>query len=164
MYEDIYLDALQRLFLHICEHIEEFDPDRGSVLAWANFLLHRRFFIDASREYTRAVPSGTNPVSVTRLSLDALSYYQPTNDDRQGSIAIYQEMRDLLTDDPQGVFRQAHIMNRPDATFQRIALRRLDGFSWHEISMELRVPVPTLSSFYQRTLNQLGSVLRGYLS
>ena len=75
-----------------------------------------------------------------------------------------QEVRELLISDPKGVFCKTHVVNRPEANFQRIALQRLDGFSWQEISGQLGVSIPTLSSFYQRALDKLGPILREYLT
>jgi hypothetical protein len=44
LYEDIYAEALQRLFSFICERIDDYNPQKGEVLQWVNFLLSQRFF------------------------------------------------------------------------------------------------------------------------
>ena len=163
-YDDIYTEALQRLFLHICEHIDQFDPTRGSVLSWANFLLRHRFFVEASRDYYPTVPRGVDPKSIARLSVDDLDRHQLTDEGPWRVAVMCRDIRDFLVSDPQGMFRETHVQNRPDANFRRIALQRLDGFSWQEISTELEVSIPTLSSFYQRALDKLGPMLREYLS
>ena len=163
-YDEVYLDALQRLFLYLCEHIEDFDPSRGTVLEWANFLLSRRFFVAASREYLPVMPTGVDPKSIVRLSIDDLEQHPRLNSHGQGRTMKGQEVRDLLMNDPKGVFGKTHVVNHPEANFQRIALQRLDGFSWQEISMQLDVSIPTLSSFYQRALDKLGPILREYLA
>ena len=163
-YDEVYLEALQRLFLYLCEHIEDFDPSRGTVLDWANFLLSRRFFVAASREYLPVMPAGVDPKSVVRLSIDDLEQHPRFNSHNQGKTMKGQEVRELLINDPKGVFGKTHIVNHPEANFQRIALQRLDGFSWQEISGQLGVSIPTLSSFYQRALDKLGPILREYLA
>lgn len=163
-YDEVYLEALQRLFLHLCERIEDFDPSRGTVLEWANFLLSRRFFISASREYLPVMPDGIDPKSIVRLSINDLDQDQRFSHYNQGNTIKGQEVRELLSSDPKGLFCKTHIVNRPEANFQRIALQRLDGFSWQEISAQLGVSVPTLSSFYQRALDKLGPILREYLA
>ena len=43
-YEDIYDEAVQELLLYICQNVEKYDPERGSVMALVNVLLDRRFF------------------------------------------------------------------------------------------------------------------------
>lgn len=45
IYEDIYNEALQELFLYICQNIDKYDSERSSVIRWVNFLLERRFFL-----------------------------------------------------------------------------------------------------------------------
>jgi hypothetical protein len=47
LYQDIYNEVIQKLFLYICENIDRYDPERGTVMAWVNVLLERRFFKDA---------------------------------------------------------------------------------------------------------------------
>ncbi|MEM9215885.1 MAG: sigma-70 family RNA polymerase sigma factor [Cyanobacteria bacterium P01_F01_bin.150] len=163
-YDEVYLEALQRLFLHLCERIEDFDSNKGTVLEWVNFLLSRRFFIAASREYLPVMPDGVDPKSVVRLSINDLDQFQQFKHHSQGNTMKGQEVRELLNSDPTGVFSKTHIVNHPEASFQRIALQRLDGFSWHEISGQLDVSIPTLSSFYQRALDKLGPMLRDYLT
>ncbi|MEM8810556.1 MAG: sigma-70 family RNA polymerase sigma factor, partial [Cyanobacteria bacterium P01_G01_bin.38] len=63
-----------------------------------------------------------------------------------------------------GVFRRTHILQKPEANFQYIALRFLGGYSWKEISADLDVKVVTLSSFYQRCLVKFAPVLKEYVS
>ncbi|WP_407882971.1 sigma-70 family RNA polymerase sigma factor, partial [Scytonema sp. NUACC26] len=50
VYEDIYNEARQELFFYICQNIDKYEPERGSVMAWVNVLLDRRFFKDAIRK------------------------------------------------------------------------------------------------------------------
>jgi hypothetical protein len=38
VYEEIYAEAQQRLFLHICEKIDQYNSD-SEVMQWANFLM-----------------------------------------------------------------------------------------------------------------------------
>jgi len=49
LYEDIYSSACNRTFLYICQNIDGYDPNRGEVIAWVNFIMKRRF-IDAINE------------------------------------------------------------------------------------------------------------------
>lgn len=55
---------------------------------------------------------------------------------------------------------QTHIRGRPDITFQRLALARMDNVSWNILSQQVDVPVPTLSSFYQRQLDKLAPLIQ----
>ena len=55
---------------------------------------------------------------------------------------------------------QEHIRGRPDVTFQIIALAYMDGVPWNTFSQQVDVPVPTLSSFYQRQLEKLSPLIQ----
>ncbi len=163
-YEEIYAEAVQRLFTHICEKIDTYQPERGEVLQWANFLLNRQFFIEASRELLPTVPKGIDPRRVTRLTLDDLDRNAPSDLNPQLVPLPSQQVLQCLEEDPEGLFQQTHIDRYPAANFQFLALQRLAGYSWQELSAELGIRIPTLSSFYQRCLTRFAPQLKEYLS
>lgn len=72
-------------------------------------------------------------------------------------------MRDCIEQDVDQVFRQAYIRDRPDANFRAIALARLNHRSWDELSTELGIKVPTLSSFFQRCCDKFAPKFQEYL-
>ncbi|MBD1842709.1 hypothetical protein H6F89_04655 [Cyanobacteria bacterium FACHB-63] len=49
MSEEIYAEAQQRLFFYLCKEIDRYNPEL-EVMQWANFLMKKRFFIEASRD------------------------------------------------------------------------------------------------------------------
>ncbi len=163
-YEEIYAEAVQRLFTHICEKIDTYQPDRGEVLQWANFLLNRQFFIEASRELLPTVPKGIDPKTIKRLTLDELDRNNPNDINPQLVPLPSQQVLQCLEEDPEGMFQQTHIDRYPAANFKFLAIRRLAGYSWQELSNELGIGIPTLSSFYQRCLTKFALQLREYLS
>ena len=75
-YEDIYAEALQRLFLYICEEIERYDSEL-EVLQWTNFLLKKRFFIEASREVMPTTPRGLQLKQIKKVTIDVLDKNTP---------------------------------------------------------------------------------------
>lgn len=164
LYNAIYDEALQRLFVHICSRIDTYDPQKGNVLQWVNFLLSRRFFIEASRDVFPTLPKGINPKDVTRLSLDELDRHNPSDLNPYLIPSAGEELRRYIEEDPDQLLRSVHVENCPIATFQWLALKRLDGFSWKELAVELDSRIPTLSSFYQRTLKKFSPKFRDYLS
>ena len=164
LYEEIYAEALQRLFLFICERIDTYSPQRGEVLQWANFLLSRRFFIEASRDYLPAVYKGMDARSLKRLSIAELDSNNPHELNPQLIPSLSQEVKACLAEDPEGLFASAHVADVPAASFQRIAISRLDGYSWQAIADELEVAVPTLSSFYRRCLRRFAPHIKTYLT
>jgi hypothetical protein len=164
MYEEIYAESLQRLFSHICGKIDTYNPERGEVLQWANFLLNRQFFIEASREVLPTTYKGADARQMKRLTLDDLDRNNPNDINPQLVPLPSQQLLQCLEEDPEGLFQQTHIDNHPDATFQFLATQRLEGYSWQELSDKLGIRIPTLSSFYQRCITKFAPQLKEYLS
>lgn len=162
-YEEIYAEAQQRLFAHICEKIDDYDPQR-EVLQWTNFLLKKRFFIEASRAIMPTVYKGINAKQIKRLTLDELDKSNPIEVNPQLTPSLSQEVIQCLQTDPEGIFKSTHVSNHPAANFQFLALKILSGYSWKEISDELNLKIPTLSSFYQRCLTKFAPKFKEYLS
>ena len=157
-YEDIYAEALQRLFAFICEQIDRYDPSK-EVLQWSNFLLRQRFFIEASREILPLVQNGNRQARQTLLDLDwnHLSETPP-----QPSLS--EEIKQCLEEDPEGVFQVTHVANQPKVNFEFLAIQRISGYTWEETSAEVGIKVPSLSSFYERSLAKFAPAIRRYLS
>jgi len=154
LYNEIYAEALQRLYLHICKHMDSYRSEQAEVLQWANFLLKRQCFPEAIREVMGKT------ADQQRLSIDDL--------DRDFQISatpsLVEQVRQCLEEDSDKLFQTTHVQKHPSATFQYIALQRLAGFSWQELALELEVDTPTLSSFYQRRLKEFCPYFRDYLS
>ena len=164
LYEDIYAEAVQRLFLFVCDRIDDYNTEKGEVLQWVNFLLSRRFFIEASRDVLPTGFKGIDAKKTKRLSLEHLDRNNPLELNPQLAPSLSQEVKACIEEDPEGLFQKAHITDHPDANFQCIACRRLEGYAWADLSAQFDIPVPTLSSFYRRCLARFGSKLKGYLS
>lgn len=64
------------------------------------------------------------------------------------------DLRHYFETDPDGLL-QKHIQGHPQATLQAIALAYLDGTSWKSLSTTWGIPIPSLSSFFQRQLKAL---------
>ena len=164
LYEDIYAEALQRLFAFVCERIDDYSPQKGEVLQWVNFLLSRRFFIAASRDYLPVVYKGMDARSVKRLSLEYLDQSNPSELNPQLTPSLSQEVKASLEEDPEHLFKRTSISGHPAANFQYIAVKRLEGYSWQDLSTEFDISIPTLSSFYRRCLARFAPKLKAYLS
>ncbi|WP_215610804.1 sigma-70 family RNA polymerase sigma factor [Leptothoe spongobia] len=164
-YGDIYEDALQRLFAYICERIYNYNPNRGSFLGWVNFLLQRRFFIEASRDYMHPFPKSVNAPSISELrwnNLDSISSEELISSN-SNSETLLDDLRQYIEEDPEGIFQSRHVQGHPDVHFQKISLMRLDGYKWEELSEKMGVSATSLSSFYQRSLSKFTPHLREML-
>ncbi|MEO0645733.1 MAG: hypothetical protein AAFZ17_06230 [Cyanobacteria bacterium J06650_10] len=140
-YDLLYEDALNQTFAYVCRKIDTYDPDRGKkqkFMNWVNFRLDK-MIIECRRAFgdrdTQALPNLND--------LDRLP--QPEPDD-----SLADTVRDYIRADPEHLFTQTHIRNRPDASFQVIALARFSGQSWEALATQFEIKIPTLSSFFQR--------------
>ncbi|MEH2072568.1 MAG: sigma-70 family RNA polymerase sigma factor [Nostoc sp.] len=152
IYENIYDEACQELLLYICEKIDKYDPERGSFMAWVNVLLERRFFKDAINKF-QTLP-GMKIQTITDLDNLIASPEKPEN--------ITDILKECIESDPEDMFKNEHIEKFPQANFQALAMRRMLGKSWKEISAEFKIKIPTISSFYYRCINKFSSKLKEY--
>lgn len=157
---EFYDEALQSLYVHICEHIDSFDPERSTVVRWAVFLLNRRFINDAKKRLNPLTAKLSKGVQSQRLTIDDLEQHIT---DHQVPLPS-EELKNYIEEDPGGILQSCCIKGHPNVTFKFLLLRRLAEYSWQEISEQLDIPIPTLSSFYQRQLKQFASKFTAYLS
>ncbi|MDL5052072.1 sigma-70 family RNA polymerase sigma factor [Oscillatoria laete-virens NRMC-F 0139] len=162
-YEEIYAEARQELFLHICQRIEEYDPERGAVLTWVNLLMDRRFFNHAIAKFRNIRDKRVGKIQLTLDDLDCFEVENLANPEPD-DVPLSEKLRDLIEADPEGKFQQAAIEKYPNVTFQLLMLKRLSSQSWSEISQETEIGIPTLSSFYQRNLKKFAPIIQQYLS
>jgi hypothetical protein len=153
VYDDIYDEAVQTLFFYICENdnIKRYDPERGTVMAWVNMLLERRFF----REAIPRIIGRVNEIYLENSDLENLQVPEP--------ISLFEQVRQYIEDDPEGIFRNVHIRAHPEANFQAIAIRRYSGVPWKEISAEWGISLKSLNTFYQRCLKNFAPTFQEYL-
>ena len=162
-YEEIYAEALQRLFAFICEQIDRYNPEK-EVLQWINFLLKQRFFIEASREVLPLLPNGVRNGRFTRLTIEDLDRNHLNEANPQLSPLLSEEVIQCVEEDPEGLFQAACAADNPAANFQYLAMQRAAGYTWKEISLQLGIKISTLSCFYKRSLTKFGPRIREYLS
>ncbi|MBD1867994.1 sigma-70 family RNA polymerase sigma factor [Oculatella sp. FACHB-28] len=150
-YQDIYDEALQELMLFICQHVERYNPERGTVMAWVNMLLDRRFF----REAIPKVLGRQDVQRVTLSDLDNLTAPEPQE-------TLTEKLKACVDQDPEDILKAEYIKDHPAATFQVLLQRRILGKSWKEISAEFDLKIPTVSSFYYRCLTKFSTRLKEY--
>lgn len=169
MSEDAYIEAKQGLMLYICEKIDNYDPLKGcSVLAWANTNFKWRQHDEAVKA------NSSDTLSLDNLPLGGVGEDKPyKNWEEKISEArlnpskhpgfISAQVQTLFEEDPDRRFRDAHVKNRPDVTFQRLVLRVFNGDTYKDLSVETGISISTLSSFFQRRLAEFGPYIKDYL-
>jgi len=150
-YEEIYEEAVQELFFYICQHIEKYTPERGSVLAWCNVLLERRFFKEA-------IPKVLGKPGIQKLSLSELDNLALPEEPP----VLMEVIKECIELDPENIFKKEYIQYHPQANFQALAKRRIMGRSWKEIAGEFDLKLTTVSSFYYRCLNKFSNNIKKY--
>lgn len=156
-YQDLYEIALQKLFLEICQQIDKYNPERGPVMRWANFLLEKRCFNQAVAEYYGHKDK--------KIKLDFLEDNSLIPDMRpEDEPSLSEEIRNYIENDPEGLCRSCNHPSYTNVNFQDLAIRRLNRQKWKDISVELKVGISVLSDFYQRKLKELAPRIKLYLN
>ncbi|WP_026100513.1 hypothetical protein [Fortiea contorta] len=153
-----YQDALQQTWLYFCRNICEgttgqaYDSSYGTVITWLNAYLKRRlqdFYLQQNQEKVVTAPLKVYQSSVGESNevLDPVDNL-PANPEVP---PILENVRVWVEEDADGELRGTYIKGRADVTCQMLILRRLPPeVGWKELSAELGLSIPTLSSFYQR--------------
>ncbi|MGB3536368.1 MAG: sigma-70 family RNA polymerase sigma factor [Microcoleaceae cyanobacterium] len=157
VYEEIYQEAVQNLFLYICKNLDKYNPERGEFITWINMLLSKRFF----KEAIPKVIGKANEINMENSILENLkpSTFEESKETEK-YIKTFEKIRRYIEIDPKGIFRQTQIKKYPKINFREIAIKRWSGISWKEISEEFNIPIATLSNFYQRNLEKFRDELR----
>jgi DNA-directed RNA polymerase specialized sigma24 family protein len=152
-YDEIFEEACQDLFVYLSKNIQRYDPQKATVITWVNNLMKRRFIWDASRKILGKLT--VEPLDWSELDNQA-SYVSETD-------SLSSLLKECLLNDPDNLFEQECVKNCPEASFKAIAERYLAGVSWREMSTEFQIPVPTLSSFFQRNLKKFQPQIKEYI-
>ncbi len=160
-YQDIYREAQQNLLRYLCENIHEYQPHRGEVLSWVNFLLEKRFISQEIDHFRRSMTTHGYPGYRT---LDDLEDYELDSRSTAEDLPWSEQLFQAVNEDPDNRLEKIHILGYPRAHLKALILRRLTGESWQQISEELGPGVSTLSSFYRRKIWKYKDYLRQLIS
>ncbi|WP_263420122.1 sigma-70 family RNA polymerase sigma factor [Tolypothrix sp. PCC 7601] len=101
VYEQIYQEAVQDLFLYICKNIDKYDPERALFMTWVNMLLSQRFFKEAIPKIIGKVHE-INVESSVLENLEYLVFNDSENEDNY--IFAFKKIRRYIEIDPKGDF------------------------------------------------------------
>ncbi len=160
LYTDLYNEALQKTLIEICQKIDQYKSEHP-VMAWVNFRLNYQF-IEVVKDYQKQgmtqMPKAESRFPVRLPSLEDLPLSAPAIEDADTQI------QQFLRQDPEGRFQKLRLRERPDVTFQALAIAKfIEGKSWPEIAKSLDVPVQTLCSFFNRQLRDLVPYFKQHL-
>jgi len=158
-YEDYYDEALQLTFIEICQKIEQYNP-QYPVMAWVNMIFSRRISDVGKKDKKRGITQIPKHQQVAQiLSLDEIKKDFPVDNE----ISEQQQLKEIIENDPENVLENDCIKDHPQANLKAILLLVLEGKQWKEISEELKVPLSTASSFYQRRMRKVITYLKKYI-
>jgi DNA-directed RNA polymerase specialized sigma24 family protein len=144
---DQYQEALQRTWAWFCQNLHSYDPTQSSLTTWFNCILKYRIkdVLRESQAHRRQQICLPDDETFDLISnLPAPSAEEPLQWLSDLLIWLHQEQSQL---------EQITIRDRPDISAYYLILRRLptqNQASWKELSTQLDVAIPTLSSFYRR--------------
>jgi hypothetical protein len=78
-------------------------------MAWVNMLLERRFFPESIPK----IIGKKNEIHLGKIELETLETSE--------SLSLFEEIRQFIEDDPEGIFINEHIREHSEANFQAIA-------------------------------------------
>lgn len=160
LYEDFYNEALQKTLLIICQKIDNYNP-KHPVMAWTNFIIKNQFIsvvCDREKKGITSIPKSEKIQSFP--SLEDLDRYFPVEE----SLSDNQLLREFLEDDPENLLKNEQIRDRPDITFQGLAIAKfVEDRTWEEIATQLNISLQTICSFFNRCLQKLMPYFKKYL-
>ncbi len=157
LYHEVYEEAQNRIFAHVCHKIDSYRVGSG-VRKWVNFLLKKRFSEAVKFVLDNYCIVGSE-VACTRMSIDSFDNLPVVDSAPLLSVKVIECIRS----DPEGQFSRQHITHRDDVNFQWLALKINEGYSLSELSTQVNVPVSTLSGFYYRCLEKFAPIIKTYL-
>lgn len=158
-YEDYYNEALQLTFIEICQKITKYNPEYP-VMGWVNKIVSRRLYDVVKKDKKKGITWLVKNAEVSPVvSLDEINKDLPI--EYEGS--EQEQLREIIKTDPESFLINEYIKENPQANLRAILLLVLEGKQWKEIAEELRVPLSTASSFYQRRMHKIISYLKKYI-
>lgn len=146
-------EAFQQTWLYFCRNLceastakEAYNANLGSVISWINGHLYYRIK-DIQTKNTNTGYNRINFISnANGEELDPVNLIPAPPE----APPILEEIREWLQRQSHELSK-IHIRNRPEVNCQVLIERRLPPeTSWEDLSGEFGIPIPTLSSFYQR--------------
>ena len=151
--DDYYTDALQDMWEYCFQHVEDYDPDRASVITWLNANLKRflqRYRDRRNRNHTRHLSSIQTKDGDTLNPIDRI----PANPDVSLALEMWEKTLDWIRADPEGILQQTYFRKQSEINAQVLMLKRLsDNVPWKAIATEFNLSpaeAKDLPKFYNR--------------
>lgn len=161
---EVYANAMQAVRLYIFKSLDTYDPNKAAMMTWVNRKLHFAF-IDAAKGYSK---ERTDKVSLSTSTGEDNESNPNRKVEQQVSTQpkplLSEQIRQVIEDDPDNIFKQKCIRGRPEVDFRTIALKICDGYSRREIAESFEIQEQSLYSFFSRSCKSFRLAFQNYLS
>ncbi|MGK7890683.1 MAG: hypothetical protein AB4042_15230 [Leptolyngbyaceae cyanobacterium] len=148
-----YNDALQDMWVHCCQQLEEYDPERAGVITWLDANLRRflrRYRDRAQRDQTRHLSTFADDEGDTSHPVDTL----PSRPDVSPPLEMEAQTVDWVRTDPDGTLTTTCFRKRADINAQVLFLLRFPAKTpWKAIATQFSLTpaeATDLPKFYNR--------------
>ena len=166
IYEDLYNEAYGKTLEYICQNIDNYYPEKP-VMAWVNQILKFRFSDVVDRHMNekkrRELPSLDDLEDNLEKWLSEKFQHSEEARMMRELREEWRELRELIEEDPDHLFRMVSLRGRPDLTWQVIALAKLDGETLDIMSQRLEVSISGINGFFNLNLRRFRDYFRNRL-
>lgn len=160
---EVYANAMQAVRLYIFRSLDTYDPTKAAMMTWVNKKLHFAF-IDAVNGYKK---ERAGKVSLSTSTSEDNENSPNRKVEKKVSTKpeplFSEQVRQVIEEDPDDLFKQKCIRGRPDVNFRVIALRICEGYSRREIAESFEIQEQTLYSFFSRSCKAFKPEFQNYL-
>jgi hypothetical protein len=143
-----YEDALHETWLWFVKHLDKYEPEKAMVLTWFNNHLNFRLR-DARIQWAKEQHRQAHLQFIDGAQIDPLDLVPAPPD----LPPILDAVMDWMESDKTKLCR-IRMQSHPHVNCYIVLLHRLPfpetNLKWEDLSSEVKVPVPSLSSFYQK--------------
>ena len=148
-----YNDAVQDMWVHCCQHLDEYDPDMAGVITWLDANLKRflrRYRDRQNRDQRRLVTTLPTEDDTPRSAVNSL----PSRPDVSPLLDMWEKTLEWVQTDSDGTLKQTYFRKRPDINAQVLFMRRFpDKIPWKAIAADFNLSpseATDLPKFYNR--------------
>ncbi|EAW34153.1 hypothetical protein [Lyngbya sp. PCC 8106] len=149
---EYYNDALQETWEYCCGHLEEYDPERASVITWLDNHLKKRLRLWRDRKY-RQLNRQITPSNTEANFTDPIERVA-ADPDIQPVLEIWEKTTEWVNQDPDHLLCKTCFRNCPEINCQVLFLKRFPSETpWNDIASDFDLtPAETkdLPKFYNR--------------
>jgi hypothetical protein len=144
--QDILEEAMQSLWLYICEKIDNYNSSQGTVMAWVNNLLKWRT-LDQKQALYQTIGQ------TILIEPEHLTY-------EEQPLSLTETLHQIIEQDQDQLFSTHHLSNHAHLSFKQLAILRLSGTSWGEIAHQYQVSEVNLRKFWSRSVKRFAPILK----